>query len=55
MTLSIIEMRLKVFPQYLEYRIDYIAKHMTDSLLVFTWCYTFNEWLFFNNYSNLIL
>lgn len=70
MTLAIIEMRLKVFPQYLEYRIDQNTNKLLDRANFWTFFHkhgivlldnnpehllSFNEWLYYNNYSNLIL
>ena len=62
MTLSIIEMRLRVFPQYLEYRIDtqfrnifFYDKYPKCVEYRETYTVCFNTWLHRNNYSNLII
>lgn len=69
MTLSIIEMRLKVFPQYLEYRIERNTNKLLDRVNFWTFFHehglalfnnnpehllSFDEWLS-RNYQNLLL
>lgn len=58
MTLSIIDMRLKVFPQYLEYRIDRGVSLLSKGQKLqykLQMPMSFDAWLYCNNHQDLIL